>query len=278
MLVELLGRSMHIPVLCNQVINVLKPTMSQTIFDTTFGRGGHTKLFLQRGLKVVACDRDLHAYYFGKNIGCGVSNLHMYRGRFTTVAYQLKTLGYKFDGILLDLGMSSEQIADEVRGFSFKCDGLIDMRMGDNDLSAFDVVNYASYDLLCSIFKSYGEEKMYKLIAKDIVKRRKSRLFYMTKDLVSIISKHVTSKQKHPATRIFQALRIFVNNELNELIQFLKFSKHLLKPSGTLAVISFHSLEDRIVKRFFMNKNKLFCNKDEKKSNKRSRSAILRWS
>lgn len=269
---------MHIPVMYREVLNLLQPIPSKIIFDGTLGRGGHTKLLLQYGAQIVACDRDIDAYYTGLALSNSAESLTMHRGKFTDIGHRLYDNGHKFDGILLDLGMCSGQISDANRGFSFKTDGPLEMCMGDNSFNAFDVVNYSSYDDLCTIIRDYGEEHMYKRIAKRIIERRKERLFYTTSDLSAEICKCVHYGDKHPATRTFQAIRIFVNHELHELQNFLQISNKLLKPGGIIVIISFHSLEDRIVKRFFnKNKNKLFPQADEIRMNRRSRSAVLRY-
>lgn len=262
----------------DEVMKVIKPTVSKRIFDGTFGRGGHTKLFLQQGAYVAACDRDVDAYMHGKQLSSNIDRLTMYRGCFSKVACAMMHENEKFDAVLLDLGMCSTQIQNDARGFSFHRDGPLDMRMGDNQISAFYVVNYFSYDKLCYILYEYGEERLYKKIAKRIVERRSKKMFYTTHDLSSEIAKCVPYKHKHPATRTFQAIRIYVNSELNEIVNFLSIVKQILKSGGIMVTLAFHSLEDRIVKRFInKNKQKMFPSEQEKRCNIRSRSAILRY-
>lgn len=248
----------HIPVLLNECLTGLQIKPDGIYIDGTFGRGGHSRAILaQLGEKgrLIGLDRDLTAVAVGQELAAADSRfqiVHTPFSRIKDVAEELGLLG-KVDGILLDIGVSSPQLDEAERGFSFDKDGPLDMRMDQSaEKSAASVI--ATYDekQLAYIFKVYGEERFATKVARAIVKRRAVTPFTSTKDLANVISAAVGGKPtpKHKATRCFQALRIEVNAELDELKHALDSSIAVLAPKGRLCVISFHSLEDRIVKNF----------------------------
>ncbi|WP_337266994.1 16S rRNA (cytosine(1402)-N(4))-methyltransferase RsmH [Oryzifoliimicrobium ureilyticus] len=251
------GSVRHIPVLLNEVLQALRAAPGDIILDGTFGAGGYTTAILDTGADVIALDRDPTA------IAAGQSLVEAYKGRLTLVQTQFSHLAdYApsggLDGIVLDIGVSSMQIDEAERGFSFQKDGPLDMRMSGAGVSAADVVNRAKLSDLIRIFHFLGEEKQATRIAHAIEKRREEALFATTRDLAGLIERVTPRKAKdkiHPATRVFQALRIFVNDELGELAQALFAAERALKPGGRLVVVTFHSLEDRIVKTFFADRS-----------------------
>lgn len=245
----------HTPVLLSEVMHYICPGEGKVLVDGTLGGGGHTESMLRRGATVLGCDQDEQAHAFAEN------RLAEYGDRFIPLwgnfAQLPELLGetnfQKVDGILADIGVSSWQLDEAARGFSFGKDGPLDMRMNPaQGQTAADVVNgYAEVELL-QIFREYGEEKAARKIARRIVERRESKEFETTLDLANFISSFIPRGGKsHPATRVFQALRIEVNDELGVLKELLSNAASLLKPGGRLAIITFHSLEDRIVKQFF---------------------------
>lgn len=250
----------HIPVLLNEVINGLNIRPDGIYVDLTLGRGGHSEAILKRlttGL-LIGIDQDEEAIKESdKRLSKVSSNYKLVRSNFVNVKEVLKELGInKIDGALMDLGVSSPQFDDVSRGFTYRYDTVLDMRMDQrNELTARKIVNEWSLDDLTKIFREYGEEKYSYQIAKNIVKARQSGEIKTTFELVDIIKKSKPAKelakQGHPAKQIFQALRIAVNDELNVLKQALVEVSSLLNKNGRLAVISFHSGEDRIVKQFF---------------------------
>ncbi len=245
------GLARHIPVLLAEVLDALDPKPGETIVDGTFGAGGYSRAILERGAQVVAIDRDPQA------IACGEAlrrqyeeRLELVRGRFSQLDEHVTGL---VDGVVLDVGVSSMQIDEAGRGFSFRADGPLDMRMSSEGPSAADVVNNLRAPDLTRIFGLLGEERQAGRIARMIERRRSSRPFRTTLDLADAIETLVGRRpgdKIHPATRSFQALRIFVNEELGELARALGAAERVLGPGGRLAVVSFHSLEDRMVKRF----------------------------
>jgi 16S rRNA (cytosine1402-N4)-methyltransferase len=249
----------HVPVLADEVQELLAVKPGETIIDATFGAGGHAAL-LAAGLrgrgKLIAIDRDPGAreYFdrFAKRAGVQARFL---RGEFSVVLEQLAQNGVEADAVLLDLGVSSMQIDRPERGFSYAADAPLDMRMDPSaDVTAAGIVNEAAERDLATIFKRYGEERYSRQIARAIVRRRKERRFERTGDLVEMIKAAIPAPARfgdgHPAKRVFQALRIAVNDELGSLEAALPSAFSMLRPGGRLAVISFHSLEDRLVKRF----------------------------
>jgi 16S rRNA (cytosine1402-N4)-methyltransferase len=249
----------HVPVLAGEVRELLAVHPGETVVDATFGAGGHSSLLaadLQGRGKVIAIDRDPGArtYFdrFAKRAGVQTRFL---RGDFAIVLDQLAQNGAEADAILLDLGVSSMQIDRPERGFSYTADAPLDMRMDPSaDVTAAGIVNEAAERDLATIFKRFGEERYARQIARAIVRRRKEQPYERTGDLVETIKSAIPAPARfgdgHPAKRVFQALRIAVNDELGSLESALPAAFSMLRPGGRLAVISFHSLEDRIVKRF----------------------------
>jgi 16S rRNA (cytosine1402-N4)-methyltransferase len=249
----------HVPVLADEVRELLAVRPGETVVDATFGAGGHAALLaaaLQGRGKLIGIDRDPGArtYFdrFAKRAGVQTRFL---RGDFAVVLEQLAQNGVEADAILLDLGVSSMQIDRPERGFSYTADAPLDMRMDPSaDVSAAGIVNEADERDLATIFKRYGEERYARQIAKAIARRRKERPFERTSDLVETIKAAIPAPARfgdgHPAKRVFQALRIAVNDELGSLEVALPAAFSMLRPGGRLGVISFHSLEDRLVKRF----------------------------
>ena len=250
----------HIPVLCNEVIEALAPKQDAIIVDGTFGAGGYSQAILKDApCVVVAIDRDPEAEQRASMLAAAYKDrLTFLSGRFGDMAQLLTDAGIsRVDGIALDLGISSMQIDDSSRGFSFLRDGPLDMRMEQSGMNAADVVNSMSEGDLADIIYTYGEERHARRIAKAIVLARAERPFSRTVHLADVIRASI--RRAHdgidPATRTFQALRIYVNDELGELERGLAAAEGLLKPGGRLAVVSFHSLEDRIVKRFMKDRS-----------------------
>ncbi len=253
----------HTPVLLSQVLAALDLKKSGAYLDATFGRGGHAGALLEKLMadgRLLCLDRDPVAVAEARARFASDARVSIFLAPFSSLADCADQVepGLKFDGILFDLGVSSPQLDDASRGFSFMQDGPLDMRMSkDHGVSAADVVNGASEKQLIRIFREFGEEKLAPRIARAIVADRVTRPFERTLQLAEMISRVARTKEafgrprhKHPATRVFQALRIHVNNELGELETALAAAFERLAPHGRLAVISFHSLEDRIVKQF----------------------------
>lgn len=246
----------HIPVLLEQTIELLVHDRDGKYMDGTLGGGGHSKKILEtlsdKGF-LLGVDRDQAAIDHTSKILGGYSNFKTANISFGKVnELEDITFGLRFDGILLDLGVSSKQIDDAERGFSYSSDGELDMRMDREDMtSAFGIVNNYAEKELSEIFFRYGEENRSRTIAERIVQAREKKEIKTTSELADIISTVVSGKYKvKTLSRIFQALRIEVNNELKELESILNFSLEILNPKGRVAVISYHSLEDRIVKQF----------------------------
>jgi 16S rRNA (cytosine1402-N4)-methyltransferase len=255
----------HVPVLAEEVRELLAVRPGETVVDATFGAGGHAALLAQdlkgRG-KVIAIDRDpaVRPYFEGFRRRAGVQ-ARLLRGDFSVVLRQLADNGVRADAILLDLGVSSMQIDRPERGFSYAADAPLDMRMDPSaDLSAREVVNEYSDRELEQIFKRFGEERYARQIARAIDRRRRERPFERTAELVETIRAAIPAPARfgegHPAKRVFQALRIAVNDELGALEGALPAALEMLRPGGRLAVISFHSLEDRLVKRFMRDRER----------------------
>jgi 16S rRNA (cytosine1402-N4)-methyltransferase len=245
------GPARHIPVLLPEVLDLLAPKEGEIIIDGTFGAGGYTKALLDRGASVIAIDRDPDAIAAGRALeGEAGGRLSLVEGAFSRLDAHA---GRLVDGVVLDIGVSSMQLDEAERGFSFRHEGPLDMRMARAGLSAADVVNRLKAGDLARIFGLLGEERHAGRIARMIEKRRAERPFQTTTDLAHAIESLVGRNPRekiHPATRVFQALRIFVNDELGELGRALFAAERALKPAGRLAVVTFHSLEDRMVKRF----------------------------
>jgi 16S rRNA (cytosine1402-N4)-methyltransferase len=240
----------HTPVLLAEVLEVLNPAPGKLIIDGTFGAGGYSRAFLQRGAVVVAFDRDPAARLFVSELG-GADQFRMLEQTFSTMAAELGDGAA--DGVALDLGVSSMQLDEAERGFSFMRDGPLNMRMGAEGPTAADIVNEAPPAELARIFKVFGEEQQGRRIAAAINRRRTEQPFTRTLDLAEFVERVLGGRRgakTHPATRVFQALRIAVNAELEELEAGLLAAERVLKAGGRLAVVTFHSLEDRIVKAF----------------------------
>jgi 16S rRNA (cytosine1402-N4)-methyltransferase len=250
----------HVPVLSEEVRACLAVEPGETVIDATFGAGGHAAILaadLRGKGKLIAIDRDPTARTYFEQLAKRTTtvNARLLRGDFGVVLPQLAGNGVRADAILLDLGVSSMQLDRPERGFSYAVDAPLDMRMDPSqDESASDVVNTWSERDLVTIFRRYGEERYAKQIARAIVRRRREQSFERTGELVDTIRGAIPAPARfgdgHPAKRVFQALRIAVNDELDSLANALPAALEMLRPGGRLAVISFHSLEDRIVKRF----------------------------
>jgi len=240
----------HISVLLNEVVEAVAPAPGKTIVDATFGAGGYSRAFLGAGASVVAFDRDPAAAVFAEPLKAS-GRLILVQDAFSTLAEHLTA---PVDGIAFDLGVSSMQLDEAERGFSFMRDGPLDMRMSQSGQSAADLVNHAEQAELARIFWVYGEERQSRRIASFLVRRRAEQPFTHTLDLAEVIERALGGRRGakvHPATRAFQALRIAVNAELSELEAGLEAAELVLREGGHLAVVTFHSLEDRIVKAFF---------------------------
>ena len=299
----------HAPVLLAEVIDALNIIPNGVYVDGTFGRGGHTRAILEQlgpTGQVIGLDKDPQAIEAGKALAKQDERFSIERGSFTMLETVIKNRGLeaKVDGLLLDLGVSSPQLDDPSRGFSFINDGPLDMRMdNENGLSAAQWLAVAKEREISQVLFDYGEERYGKRIARAICKAREEQTISSTAQLAKIISdaNPAHEKHKHPATRSFQAIRIFINKELDEVSSVLEQSINVLAKGGRLAVISFHSLEDRIVKRFIRKQvkgddlprhlpvtadalNQKFNNigkairasEDELSTNSRARSAVLR--
>ena len=303
-------RARHIPVLPSEMLSLLAPRDGETYIDGTFGAGGTARSILEAAqCRVVAFDRDPEAVRAGSALVREFEpRLELIQASFGDMAETAVAFGLPpVDGVVLDVGVSSMQLDDPERGFSFQSDGPLDMRMSRTGPSAADVVNSYEADRLADIIHELGEERRARAIARAVVVRRADAPFTRTGDLARLVAKVARggkSDGKHPATRTFQALRIYVNDELGELERGLKGAERVLKPGGRLVVVTFHSLEDRIVKRFLaarsgkavhvsrhvpersvrlsapsfriVNRRPLTPSKDELDVNPRARSARLR--
>jgi 16S rRNA (cytosine1402-N4)-methyltransferase len=247
------GNSAHIPVLLDEVVAALAVAPGETHVDGTFGAGGYTRALLDKGAaRIFAFDRDPQAIAAGEAAETASGGrLTLVPERFSRMRQALRSRGVEqVDGVTLDIGVSSMQLDQAERGFSFQSDGPLDMRMSDEGRNAADICNEASESELADILYHYGEETQSRRIARAIVA---ARPLTRTGELAAVVRKalgHHAGMKKDPATRTFQALRIAVNEELAELEQGLEAAEQVLAPGGRLAVVTFHSLEDRIVKRF----------------------------
>ncbi|MEZ5763754.1 MAG: 16S rRNA (cytosine(1402)-N(4))-methyltransferase RsmH [Xanthobacteraceae bacterium] len=251
----------HVPVLAAEALQWLAPVAGGLYVDATFGAGGYSRAILQiPDTRVIGIDRDRTAIAAGFDlVDRSGGRLVLVQDRFANLAEVCEAQGASaVDGVVMDIGVSSMQLDQAARGFSFRFEGPLDMRMGHEGPSAADVVRHASAASLARIISVLGEEKFARPIARAIVKARDEAPIATTKALVEVISRVLKQRpgEIHPATRTFQALRIFVNDELDELRAALRAAERMLKPGGRLVVVSFHSLEDRIVKTFFADRSR----------------------
>ena len=245
----------HYPVLLKEIISVISPQHGGTFIDCTFGQGGYTKKILDyKNTKVIALDRDTKSKILAEKKFKSYQERFEFRNKKFSQLGDLKLKSENIKGIIFDLGFSYSQIKDPTKGLSFNFEGDLNMQLGLNDFSAKEVINKLDIKELEKIFKVFGEEKEAKRIALSINKERQNKEIN-TKNLVELIerTKRIKSFKTHNATKIFQALRIFVNKEISELINGLITASKILKKDGILAVVTFHSLEDKIVKYFFKN-------------------------
>ncbi len=253
--------NLHKSVMIKKIISFLPLTKSINVIDATFGGGGYSKTILEKFNvnQLLAIDRDPISKIFAKEIEFKFSNFTLINDKFSKIeeiVNKTKFKDKKFDIVLFDLGTSSNQIDNAERGFSFNKSGPLDMRMGSSNKNAYDIINKYEEKNLADIIYQYGEERYSRVIAKEIVKNRKIKFINNTIELSNIIKKSLPKKNQsknkiHPATKTFQAIRIYVNDELNELENSLNKTLKILNKNGLILVVSFQSLEDRIVKDFF---------------------------
>ncbi len=298
----------HQAVLLRESISALRIKKDGVYIDGTFGRGGHSREILknlgQQGT-LIAIDKDNSAVEYGRNFFKDDNRIEFINSSFTSIGQISKdrNLANNVNGILLDLGVSSPQLDNSDRGFSFNKDGPLDMRMDQkNGIKACEWLNVASEQDISNVIWKYGDERASKMVAAAIVQRRQKQIFTRTLELAELCERIIRKKHinKHPATKVFQAIRIYINNELNDLKDGLKVAFNILAFKGRLVVISFHSIEDRIVKRFMRDKStdslpsnipvyhadvslearivskKIKPGDDEINDNKRARSAVMR--
>jgi len=294
----------HYPVLLNEIISIITPQYGGTFIDCTFGQGGYTRKILNfERTKVIALDRDLESLIKAEEVKNEFENRFLFKNIKFSQLDNLKLKDENIKGVIFDLGYSYTQIKDPKKGLSFESLGELNMKMGINDFSAKDTINNLDEKELAQIFKYFGDEKDSNRIAHNIVEDRATREI-TTEELVRIIesSKRKKNLKTHSATKVFQALRIFVNKEISELIYGLINAAKVVKKDGIIAVVTFHSLEDKIVKYFFkslsenksvsrympkgeekinlfktINKKAIFPSEIEIKENPPSRSAKLRY-
>ena len=246
----------HVPVLLDAVVAALAPAPGERHVDATFGAGGYTRAILATGAEVVAFDRDPDAVATGAALAAAEPRLTMVAADFSAMAAELEARGLApVDGVTMDIGVSSMQLDQPDRGFSFQADGPLDMRMSQSGESAADFLNTADEEEIADVLYRYGEEPKSRRVARAIVA---ARPLSTTAELAAVVRRalgHRPHEKKDPATRAFQAIRIHVNRELDELVEGLAAAERVLKPGGRLAVVSFHSLEDRLVKRFLRDRS-----------------------
>lgn len=274
----------HIPVLANEVVEGLDPKPGKVFIDGTLGGAGHTRLLLEKGAQVYGIDQDP----FVTSRTPELPGLTVLKGNYRDMVELMQETGIsQVDGILLDIGVSSFQLDDASRGFSYHEDAPLDMRMSQEGLSAYEVINGYDPEDIAAILYEYAEERHSRRIARYIVEARQKKPIETTTELAALIKRAYPGQHArgiHPARRSFQALRIHVNDELGALKDGLQAAKTLIEPGGRLAVISFHSLEDRIVKQFVkgnngfkpLTKRPVEATEEELEHNPRSRSAKLR--
>jgi 16S rRNA (cytosine1402-N4)-methyltransferase len=256
------GLAHHVPVLLGEALSALALKSGGRYLDGTFGAGGHTKAILgaERALKLLAIDRDPDALQRGSAlVKSARGRLTLVEGRFGDLERLARRNEFTpLDGIVLDIGVSSMQVDEAARGFSFRLDGPLDMRMDGKGESAADIVNSASETRLADIIFHYGEERRARGVAHAIIEARRKSKITTTRQLADVVARIVRAEPRapHPATRTFQALRIAVNDELGELARALHAAERALAPGGRLVVITFHSLEDRIVKQFLARRSR----------------------
>lgn len=245
----------HVPVLADEVLTALSPQAGELFVDGTLGGGGHTEMLLRAGAHVIGLDQDKTALRHTSDLLAKYGEaFHPVHANFRDLVKVLKDLAiYEIDGLLLDVGVSSHQLDVASRGFSFQNNGPLDMRMDQSSgVSAADIVNTADVEELIRIFRQYGEEPSAVRIARHLVEVRQKKTLSTTRELASAVEEILPRRgKKHPATQIFQALRIAVNDELGVLESILHEAPHFLKKEARFAVITFHSLEDRLVKQNF---------------------------
>ena len=245
----------HFPVLLNELISIISPLYGGTFIDCTFGQGGYSKKILEnKNNQVLAIDRDKDSYLYSKELEKNYKKRFSFHNIKFSEINKLKFKTKDLKAIIFDLGYSFNQIKNSKKGLSFNSKGKLDMRMGINDFSAKEVISYMSEENLIKIFKIFGEEKYSKKIVRKIVEIRKTQEI-KTEDLTKIINtiKKYKNKKINNSTQIFQAIRIFVNKEITELMNGLINAFNLLPIGGIITVVTFHSLEDKIVKFFFKN-------------------------
>jgi 16S rRNA (cytosine1402-N4)-methyltransferase len=246
----------HVPVLLKEAMEVLDPREGGVDVDGTFGAGSYTRALLDRGARVIALDRDPSAIRAGEKLkAASGGRLELVEARFGELDEVAKRFGLDaVDGVVLDIGVSSMQLDEAARGFSLRFDAPLDMRMASSGRSAADILRDDDEATIADILFHFGEERAARRIARAIVADRETKPFTSTLELAGMIARVAPARRgelTHPATRAFQALRIAVNDELGELVSGLCAAERLLKPGGRLGVVTFHSLEDRIVKQFF---------------------------
>jgi 16S rRNA (cytosine1402-N4)-methyltransferase len=270
----------HISVLREEAVRFLAPAPGKLIFDGTLGGGGHSEAFLQSGADVIATDLDPDALNFASlRLSGFLGRFRSAQASFSKIAEVLEHFGVtKVDGALLDLGVSSHELNTPERGFSLKADGPLDMRLGPGiPTTAADLVNTASEEELIRIFREYGEEQGARRAAARIVQEREKQPFTRTLQLAECIAKVIPKRsQIHPATKCFQALRIAVNRELDELATGLEAVTTKLAAGARFCVISFHSLEDRVVKHFFRERSVEFIDRPEWPAPRRNPQHLFR--
>jgi 16S rRNA (cytosine1402-N4)-methyltransferase len=259
-----LEKTQHYPVMLNQVLSIISPQHGGTFIDCTFGGGGYSKAILKYpNTKVLAIDRDSIVKQYADVLKKRFpGRFNFFQDKFSNIDKIIQA-NENPKSIIFDLGLSSFQLSDDKRGFSFKSKNSLNMQMGLNKYTAYDVVNFLDKECLANIIKIFGEEKDNRKIAQKIIKRRNVKPIKTSEELASIVNevkKNYNNYKKNTATKTFQAIRIFVNQELTELIIGLILASQLLSDGGVLVVVSFHSLEDKIVKNFFnlyseLNKN-----------------------